>query len=517
MNIFKKNKKNCLFVFIFFVLSFPLAAQEYRKPMPSLPVSLDPPIYIDGPSILIASQVYDRLVDFDELLNIQPNLMESWTNRERGKVWVFNLRQGVYFHNNKELTSDDVIFSIKNLMGKESVRRHEFSIIRGAKEYQSGKAKNVAGIKRISKYSLEIELEEPFSLFLHYFGAPNSEIIPEDYAGMLKEAFLKHPVGTGPFKFVEYKDDVFKIAANEKYFKGKPRLDIIIFEKSTSEKALKGFNEGYFHDLDRYYFSTTDIKRNYTSIRSLRANTNVIALNVRKKPFSNVHFRKAIVYAFNKKEVYDNCFSSHIMANCFVPPGLGGHYPNMEQLPYDLEKARKEIKLANITEEDRKRVYTLIRPDNHPCKDGFSKFISKTAEKIGLKFKVIYLPLDKMISEYIMEKKYDMYSLNFTADNPEAFFILNYFRSDYPLSLGSEVGGEIDILLKKVPQLQDKYERFKVYKELQKIVRDRALIIPLYHMVVPQIFQSNIRGVLNPPLTEYIAPMWSVYIEENVK
>lgn len=512
----KIKKTSFLIILLLLFTSTAIAQALYRKPLPSLPVSFNPKSYYDAYSIFVASQIYDRLFDFDELLNIKPKLVTTWSSEQNGKVWIFKLRPDVYFHNGKKFDANDVAFTLKTLLEKDSIKRHEFSIIEGARDFQEGKTKDVAGIKILTPDSIQISLTRPFPPFLSSFGAPNTEIIPNNYGGKSEAEFAESPIGTGAFKFAEYKKgEYLKLIANENYFLGAPKLKEIIFQQAKSEDALKGFNNGYYQDVERYYFSSNDIRKSYTSIKSLQANTNIITFNARRKPLDNVNFREAIAHAIDKKALVQACFAEQSPANSLVPPGLGGHYPDLAPLTYGLDIAKKKLKAAKLTPEQLKRVYTLIRPDNHPCQEGFAKFFESSMQKIGLNFKVIPVSFDKLIKSYVEPHNYDLINFTITADNPEAFFILNTFRSGYPLSFGGSTNKKTDEMLEQASITEDRYERFKIYRDIQKIFIDEALVIPIYYKVVSSVFQENVRGVVNPPLTDYISPMWPIYLEEK--
>lgn len=518
-------KKTMIFFFVLLLiilatLSTTLNAKNttnsYRKPLPSLPVTLNPKLYIDAYSVLVASQIYDRLFDFDELLNLKPNLIKTWSSNENTKIWQFELRDDIFFHNGKELNVDDVIFSITKLLDEDSVRYHELAIIKGAKDYHNGKTKEVSGIKKISNNKFQITLEKSFTPFVSLFAAPNTEILPSNYSGKNKEEFFKNPIGTGPFKFKKYeKNNKLIVIANDNYFRGKPKLNKIIFEQASPEKALKGFNEGYYDDLERYYFLPSDLKRSYTSFKRSQPTTNVIAFNLNKAPFNNKHLRNAITLSIDKNKLQQLCFSNHLVANGFVPPGLGGHYPNISSTEFNMNKAKEEFKNANLSKEQLNKIYIMVRPDNHPCKGNFAKFIEDSAKQLGLKIKVKHLPFNELISKYINNNSFDIYNVTFTADNPEASFILSNFRSDNPHSFGGKTSKQIDAKLNEATEEQDKYERFKIYRSIQELMIENNVLIPLYHEVLSAIFQSNVRGVTNPPLTDYANSMGTIYLEKD--
>lgn len=494
-----------------FISGAHLYAQTYYKPLPSLPITFDPKLYHDAYSILVASQIYDHLFDVDELSNLKPKLASSWSSKNNGQTWVINLRTDVLFHNGKKFTAEDVKFSLERLLETNSLKQYELSIIDGAKDFYEKKSKTVKGIKILSPNSLQIDLTAPFPPFLTTFAAPNTEIIPTNYAGIQKDKFFEKPIGTGPFKFEKYdKNKMIQLTANEKYFLGKPKIETIIFEKADSQKALSGFNNGYYHDAEFFYFEPEDIKRSFISLKAPQAETNIIAFNTTRPPFNNIHVRNAIVLSIDKEKLFQQCFSQHILANSYIPPGLGGHNPNIFKSQFNIQAALREIQLAKVPQSVLSKQYTLIRPDNHPCQKGFSNFIQEALKKIGLNVKIENIPLNELILKN-QQKDYDLYNLTFTADYPEALFMLNLFKSDYPFNFGGGKLPDYDKLLETASHIQDKYERYNMYQKAQEILRDNSYIIPLYHRMATGVFQTNVRGIERNPFTLYVAQMGSIY------
>ncbi len=493
------------------------AKMIYRKPLPSLPLTFNPKLYGDAYSILIATQIFDRLFDVDELLNIRPKLVTKWESEQDGRIWKLHLRDDVTFHNGKKFTAEDVAFTIKKLLEKDSVKFPELSVIKGGKEYHEGKAKDVSGIKILSPNTIQIELENPFSPFLAMFTAPNTEIIPNNYGGMTEAEFAKKPIGTGAFKFESYiPGKTVTVTANDKYFLGKPKLRKIIFEKTDRASAINGFNHHYYQDLEWFLdVEPKELTTTFTMVKLPVADTSILAFNLRRKPFDNIHLRKAIQYALNKKNLITNCIPDRKVAVGYVPPGVGGYYPEMQDVPYNLTKAKEELKLAKLTPEQLNKTYTILRPDNHVCKDLFAKFMQDSLKKIGLKVKVKYLPLSDIYSKHYWTRNYDMFNIIFPSDYTEGLFMLGVFRSDHPDNFTGVKNAEVNKLLDAASNRSDRFERFKIYRQIQEVLQKEAVIVPLFYGIYASIYQSDVRGIVRPPLTTYLIPMWPIYFAKE--
>src|SRR4029453_2721591 len=129
----------------------------YRRPLGNDPATLDPGRVSDLYGRSVAEQIFDGLVQFDQTLTITPALARFWKASRDGLVWTFTLRQGVKFHPGRELTSDDVIFSLTRVLDPkiQSGAAEQFSMIRGAREFREGKVNRVEGLRAVDRHTVE--------------------------------------------------------------------------------------------------------------------------------------------------------------------------------------------------------------------------------------------------------------------------------------------------------------------------------------------------------------------------
>lgn len=490
----------------------------YRKPIPSLPTTFDPKLYSDAYSVMVSSQIYDRLLETDEILSLKPKIAESWESLDGGQKWIVHLRNNVLFHNDKRLTADDVIFSLSRLFEKDSIRYNELSLVKGAKEYHNGSSKKVEGLKKIDDYTIEIDLIRPFPPFISIFAAPNTEILPAYFAGKSADKFFEAPIGSGAFKFEKIEaDKSVTLAANDHYFHGRSKLDKIIFEKTSREEAIKGFNSGLYNDIEWFFPRLEEITRDYSVIKTPRASTSVIVFNTRHQPLNNINVRKAIAIALNKQTLLSQCYSDRIPANGFIPPGLGGYYANLPDIAENTNSIKSEFNKIKQKTAVFQKPLVLLRPDNYPCQEMFTKIMTEAFKKAGLQLNVIHLPLGKIVSQYYWARDYDLLHLTYPADFPEALFMLNMFRSDTQENPSGIKVPEIDKLLDQASSEPDRYKRYELYQRVQEIIQQNVPIIPLYYDVFSSIYQINVKNVKKTPLASYMAPMWSIEIVEDKK
>src|SRR5438477_1212422 len=176
----------------------------YRRPLGHDPITLDPARISDVYSRSVAHQIFDGLAQFDQTLTVTPALAEFWRATRDGLVWTFTLRKGVKFHHGRELTSDDVVYSLTRLVDPriKSPAGDLFSAVKGVDEYRSGKATQVSGFTVIDRYQVQVTLHHAPAPFVSFVAVGAAKILPRDVAESQGEAFGQRPLGTGPFRFV---------------------------------------------------------------------------------------------------------------------------------------------------------------------------------------------------------------------------------------------------------------------------------------------------------------------------
>ncbi|MBI1847948.1 MAG: hypothetical protein HYR86_13385, partial [Candidatus Rokubacteria bacterium] len=127
--------------------------QTYRRPLGNDPAAIDPARVSDIYGLSVSEQIFDGLVQFDQTLTVMPSLAQFWKASRDGLTWTFMLRKNVKFHHGRELTSDDVVFSLTRLLDPRTASGGAdfFVNIKGAREFREGRAKSVAGIAALDR------------------------------------------------------------------------------------------------------------------------------------------------------------------------------------------------------------------------------------------------------------------------------------------------------------------------------------------------------------------------------
>ncbi|MBW7884988.1 MAG: ABC transporter substrate-binding protein, partial [Caldilineaceae bacterium] len=210
----------------------------------------DPRLARDTSAFRLRELVFDGLVEVQPDYSPMPSLALSWENPD-DLTWIFKLRQGVKFHNGDELTAADVKYTFDTILDESFASPSRSFFI------------PITAVDVIDDYTVQFTLDQPYGPFLSYL---TMGIVPKSVAEADPEGFANSPVGTGPFKFVEWKrGDSITLEANDDYWNGRPKLDGIEIKVVPDNSARVVALEAGDLDLAQSPLSPQDVKRMETT------------------------------------------------------------------------------------------------------------------------------------------------------------------------------------------------------------------------------------------------------------
>ncbi|RVP33168.1 ABC transporter substrate-binding protein, partial [Sinorhizobium meliloti] len=169
--------------------------------------TLDPAIGYDWQNWSMIKSLFDGLMDYvPGTTELRPDLAESYEISEDGKIFTFKLRKGVKFHNGRELTAQDVKYSIERVVNPatQSPGAGFFATIKGVEEASAGKGGELSGITVQDPHTIRFELTRPDATFLHVMALNFAHVVPKEEVEKHGADFGKNPVGSGAFKLAEW-------------------------------------------------------------------------------------------------------------------------------------------------------------------------------------------------------------------------------------------------------------------------------------------------------------------------
>lgn len=471
----------------------------YFKPLPNLSLTFDPALMEDMYSFHIASQIYDTLFQYDEFLTIKPHLVSSYKTSDDGKIIVFTLRPNIKFHNSKSLAADDVIYTLQRFLKKTPHKYPELFLIEGSQDFVSGRSASVKGLKKISELSFEITLSLPSPTIFMVLSTQNLAILPKDF-----DSSPNRFIGTGPFKVKDYKKNKsLELEANKEYFRGIPKLEKIIYTYADRKEAIDKFNRGLFHDLQWYNPKPEEINISYNVAKFAVPRVAVLLFNTKKSPFNNRSAREAFSVAINKDKLMSACFSDKFNAQGFIPYGIGGYDKGLKASEYNITKAKK----LYSTQFNKTTPINIIWKEYHPCGDKFGELVKKDLESVGFSPNFRAVTYDRFWEIVNTTNSFDVVEVMLSIDYPEALPLLNYFKSNYKYNLSGFSSKEYDNLLKLAIVENDKYRRYNLYDQAQKILQRENVEFSLFYDVESIIYQKNISSFITPSVPVSSLPL----------
>src|SRR5690606_19916022 len=303
----------------------------------------------------MVAKLYDGLMRYDyESTDVVPNLAESIEVNEDATVFTFHLHQGVTFHDGEPLTAHDVKYSFERVLDPATASPLTWVLedtgIVGVEEFVNGDVDEVIGIEVLDDHTVRISLVRPYAMVLPHLAMPAAHIVPEHVAAQLDEGedMSGNPIGTGPFILEERLADAHRtLRANEAYFAGRPNIGGVQYRVITDPLiAWEEFNAG---NLDASGIPSAlflDVVNDpaYADVIQTTDELAVFyfALNQRVEPLDDVRVRRAIAMAIDRQAIIDGPYNgTDQLANAPIPPGLAGHDPDIEPIPYDPEGAKR--------------------------------------------------------------------------------------------------------------------------------------------------------------------------------
>ena len=298
--------------------------------------TLDPTQATQINNLNLFYNLYDALVTWDpeDIGKVVPQLALSWKNLNP-TTWQFKLRPGVKFHNGEPFNADSVKFTVDRLITK------------GAHQVYGGFA-TIERAEVVDPYTVNVVTTKPDPILVKRFAGYGGQMLPPQYLKQTDwKAFGVKPVGTGPYKFVEWiKDDHITLVANEDYWKGAPKIKKVIWRPIPDNFArVAALTRGEVHLATKVIPDHVGLVEKAGCCRIEHTLTNLVTvylINAQKPPLANAKVRQALNYAVDKDKIIKELYRGYaIPIGSGIPNTDFGYNPRIKPYPYDPERAKK--------------------------------------------------------------------------------------------------------------------------------------------------------------------------------
>ena len=490
--------------------------------------SLDPAFARNPQAIWPDNQLYNGLVQLDDSLNIQPDIAKSWTVNDSTSTYTFTLRDDVYFHENqvfhtaKRKVGSSWKYASRKVVASDFVYSFDRLLDEKVASPGSWVLQNVASYSAPNDTTLVIQLKKPFPAFLGLLSMRYCSVVPKEAVEYYGSDFRSNPVGTGPFQFKMWEENVKLVfSKNPLYFEkdeagnSLPYLEAvaITFLPDKQSEFLQ-FAQGkldFISGLDNSYkdellTSQGELQEKYNELAYMITgpylNTEYLGVFMASASpeINSKHLRQAVNYGFDRQKMitYLRNGMGIPAVHGFIPKGLPG-YAEIDGYTYQPEKARQLIEQYKLETGDQNP--EIIIGTNSQYLD-LCEYIQRELEKLGIKVTVDVMP-PSTLRQMKSSGELDIFRASWIADYPDAENYLSLFYSPNFAPNGPNYmhfkNEVFDSLYVESQTISDIEVRKQLYTQMDSIVVAEAPIIPLFYDMAVRFVNKKVSGLgINP-------------------
>ncbi|HTL90241.1 MAG TPA: ABC transporter substrate-binding protein [Leptolyngbya sp.] len=484
------------------------------------PTNLEPGNVTDGNSLIVHNQIYNRLIQFKPgTTELEPSLATSWKASPDGKTWTFKLRQGVKFHDGTDFDANAVKFNVDRWWDKNDPngfrnagKSYEIwgQIFGG---YKGESASLVQAVEVVDPFTLQFVLKQPFAAFpttiaSAYFGIASPAAIQK--AGANYGTPAGGAIGTGAFVFKNWQSgDRITLEKNPNYWKPNlPKSNQLVMRFVTDSSArLAQVRAGQVDfTVELAPDQKTEIERDQSLTVGQRPSFNVgyLALNPSFKQLSDVRVRQAIAHAINRPAIVQAFWQgSAVTTPHFLPPALAwATSPTLQNYDYNPQKAKdllKQAGFANGFELD--LWYMPVARPYFPTPKPIAEAFAADLQAVGIRANLKTQDWAAYLNDRNKKPGYPMFMMGWTGDygDPDTFYY-PHFGAGGTTDLGDWKNDRVIQLLNQARTTSDQAARSKLYAEVDQIIHQAAVRLPIVHSDPLLVQRKTITGWVPSPL-----------------
>ncbi len=521
---------------------------------------LNPIVEADSASYDINYWVFDSLIRLDETLTPQPVLAENWEISDDGTQIVFNLKEGVLFHDGVEFTAADVEFTVFSILDYRSntLKRPYFDSLLGAREYlnriseldsQYGDEeisseehaeladaafedlKAAGGVEIVDDYTIVFNLATPFAPFLTValdLGiAPKHLLEGED---VNTTAFNANPVGTGPFQFVEWRrSDRVVLEAFEDYHEGRPYLDRVIYRVIPDQTVLvtevRSGGVDYMQQPPPEMIPRLESDPNLNVMQIDTVAYTYMGFQLTNPLFQDVKVRQAISYAIDNEAIVEFILLGYGQeATGPFPEAMWAYNPDVRRFSYNPDRAIELMAEAGWTlnsdgkmEKDGEVfAFSLETNQGNELREQMVVIVQEQLSQIGIDVTVSLSEWPTFVDR-LLAANYEAVVVGWTGTaDPDGYGYTVWHSSQFPGRNTSQYANDrVDYLLEQARIEMDIDKRAEYYFEFQEILAEEQPYVFGYFADQIHVANARYQGWVPTPQREGILlSLKNVWIED---
>ncbi|MDE0584239.1 ABC transporter substrate-binding protein [Planococcus sp. A6] len=453
-------------------------------------VSLDPITVTDGESFKVTKNIFDTLINFGEQdTEIEAGLASDWEASEDGLTYTFQLQEGVTFHDGTDFNAEAVVANFERWAAGDADQFPYYKSMFGG--FGDEEEHVIESVEATGDNEVVIKLKRPQAPFLKNLAMSPFGIASPTAFEEAGESFGDNPVGTGPFKFVEWqRNDTVTIEKFDDYWvDGEPKLDQVVFRAIPDNSArLNALLSGEIDLADGITPSDSETIENDENLQLFERpsmNVGYLGLTTTREPFDDPKVRQAMNHAIDRQAIVDSFFEGRAeVAKNPMPPVISGYNDSIEGYEYDPEKAKELLAEAGLEDGFTMELWAMPVPRPYmPDGQKVAEAIQSDLSEVGITAEIVSYEWATYL-EKAAAGEADAFLLGWTGDNGDAdnfLYVLldqdNIGSNNYTYYENQELH---DLLIEAQTEV-DEDARNELYMQAQEIIHEDAPWVPLAH------------------------------------
>lgn len=439
--------------------------------------TMDPQNSLSTTGDRVFRNMFSRLFFWDDKMELQPDAVEKYEQVD-DETWTFTLKDGITFHNGDSLTAEDVKFSLERVMSDDTLKEYPYF-------------KQLKEINVVDDLQIEIITDGPMPTLLKLLAKSGSDIIPKQYfeeVGL--EEYQKNPIGSGPYKYVDWKrDDKVILEPYNDYFGDKPKWDEVVVraitESSTRVGELLTGGVDLATDIPPNEWERIDGEDTVSLVNGETTRVNLLMVRTTEGTVTeDPRVRKAIDLAIDQQSIVDSVLKgTAIPIRTRVPEKVfGANLDLYDTRVYDVEKAKSLLAEAGYP--DGLELTFTASKGRYPLDGEVAQLISSMLGEVGIEVNLKLLESSAFLDEYNSNSNEELIMIGLADGLLDASYSLVHYTKERAEGQTDYFNEEVEKLYHDAGRNLNDEERAEQYQKIQEIVAEERPHIFLYQQGV---------------------------------